>query len=308
MKSDYTFERKRTRDRLRQASKEMQMRSEIATAPAMIVPLQGYVFTRVETETAIIATIEELKRAGQPDIALVTIHLRYKMPEKNGQLKVRAQERAEQSAIYLLQGLRRLVRKTDQVFLCGYSMYFVLLAANLQGSEIVEERLWEALLWRIHSMGEQDLPRPAGMSIGHSAFPLPQTSAAELVQAAHAISRHFGEHSPRLSQRATRAARAEAGAAADTEDLPLLAKKLGIPYLTFLPSHPPRRVLQVVSARLARELRCYPVGRERNMLTVAMLNPQDSQALERLHQETGLRIFPVLTHPEALESALKRLG
>jgi hypothetical protein len=67
-------------------------------------------------------------------------------------------------------------------------------------------------------------------------------------------------------------------------------------------------LLQVVSARLAQELRCYPVGRERNMLTVAMLNPQDHQTLERLRQETGLLIFPVLTHPEALESALKQLG
>lgn len=284
------------------------MRSEIATAPAMTVPPQGYVFTHVETEAAISATIDELKRAGESDIALVAIHLRYKTPEKNGPLKVRAQERAAQSSVYLLQGLRRLVRRTDQVFLCGQSMYFVLLAANLQGAEIVEERLWEALLWRIHSMSDLDLPRPIGMSIGHGALPQPQTSAEELLHAAHAASRHFGEHLPRASQRAARVARAEASAPSETEDLPLLAKKLGIPYLTRLPARPPRRVLQVVNARLARELRCYPLGRERNMLTVAMLNPQDAQALERLQQETGLRIFPVLTHPEALESALKHLG
>jgi len=93
----------------------------------------------------------------------------------------------------------------------------------------------------------------------------------------------------------------------DRDELPLLARKLGIPYLSLLPGKLPQRVLHTLSARLARELRCYPIGRERNMLTVAMLNPQDHTILERLHQETGLHIFPVLTHPEALERALKQL-
>ncbi len=283
------------------------MRRETATAPATAVLPQGYLFTRVEAETAITETIQALHSAGQTEIALVAIHLRYKIAEKNGPAKNLADELAEKGTLYLLQSLRVLVRKTDHVFLCGQSMYFVLLAANLQGAEIVEERLWEALLWRVHSMSEQELPRPGSVSIGHGALHMSQ-SPDELLSAAHATSRHFGERARRTLQRSARAAREEHGAQPDeVEELPLLAKKLGIPYLTFLPSRPPRRVLQVVSARLAQELRCYPVGRERNMLTVAMLNPQDHQTLERLRQETGLLIFPVLTHPQALDSALKQL-
>jgi hypothetical protein len=43
------------------------------------------------------------------------------------------------------------------------------------------------------------------------------------------------------------------------------------------------------------------------MLTVAMLNPVDHSALDRLKQETGLHIFPVLTHPQALQVALEQL-
>jgi hypothetical protein len=43
------------------------------------------------------------------------------------------------------------------------------------------------------------------------------------------------------------------------------------------------------------------------MLTVAMLNPVDHSALDRLKQETGLHIFPVLTHPQALQVALEEL-
>src|SRR5207245_4871012 len=91
------------------------------------------------------------------------------------------------------------------------------------------------------------------------------------------------------------------------DELLALARKLGIPYLLLLPKKPPDRIQQLVNPKLAQELRCYPLGRERNTLTVAMLDPQDASALQRLQQETGLRIFPVLTHPQALQSAWEQL-
>jgi len=40
---------------------------------------------------------------------------------------------------------------------------------------------------------------------------------------------------------------------------------------------------------------------------VAMLNPQDHAVLERLQRETGFTIFPVLTNPEVLQTALEQL-
>ena len=82
---------------------------------------------------------------------------------------------------------------------------------------------------------------------------------------------------------------------------------MGIPYLTLLPHKLPADVQRLVNRGLAQELCCFPIGRERNMLTVAMLNPQDNAALDRLHQETGLHIFPVLAHPQALQHALEQL-
>jgi hypothetical protein len=91
------------------------------------------------------------------------------------------------------------------------------------------------------------------------------------------------------------------------EELPALARKLGIPYLSLLPRKLPERVQQLVDPKLAQELGCYPLGRERNILTVAMLNPKDRLALERLHQETGMDIFPILVHPQELQTALKQL-
>ena len=91
------------------------------------------------------------------------------------------------------------------------------------------------------------------------------------------------------------------------QELPVLARKLGIPYLTLLPRNLPQSLQHLVNPKLAHELRCYPLGRERDMLTVAMLNPVDHSALDRLKQETGLHIFPVLTHPQALQVALEQL-
>lgn len=282
------------------------MSNMIATAPTTTTLAQGYTFTYAADETEIIEAIRQLHAAGSAEIALVIVHLSYKKARKLR--KNLPDEQADRETSYLLQNIRPLVRKTDRVFLHEHSMYFVLPAANLQGAEIVEERLWEALLWRIHNMNEQEARRPEKLVIGHSAFPVPQASPEELLHSAHETSRCFSGHMVRARSRnlARGMGMEEADLSEEQEELPRLARKLGIPYLTLLPPKLPGRVLQVISARLARELHCYPVGRERNMLTVAMLNPQDHKALERLHQETGLRIFPVLTHPEALEHALEQ--
>lgn len=276
------------------------MRNEIVAIPNRTSPAQGYTFTTVETQAEIIEAIQHLSQAGGAQIALVIIHLCYKAG-RTGVASLVADERANQGSTYLLGNIRALVRRTDRVFLHQQDCYFVLLDANQQGAEIVEERLWEALLWRVHNMGEKETLRPAQLAIGHGALPVPHASPGELLSAAREFSRRFTWPVERERVRQRGASQSE-----EHDELPLLARKLGIPYLAPLPRRLPQRVLQVVNARLARELRCYPVGRDRNMLTVAMLDPQDHHALERLHQETGLRIFPVLTHPDALEAALKQ--
>jgi hypothetical protein len=273
------------------------MRKE-TTMPGAI-PAQGYTFTRAEVQTEIARAIEHLHAAGCMQIALVTIHLFYK--PTRGALSLDKPRR--QGSEFLLQNIRPLVRRTDLVFLHRHAFYFVLPGANLQGAQIVEERLWEALLWRVHNMGEYEAVRPANLAIGHGAFPDPHASFDELLSAAGEFSKRFDGHEKQALPHRT-----EQAQPIEQEELPKLARKLGIPYLALLPKRLPQHVLHIVNARLARELRCYPLGRERNILTVAMLDPQDRQAIERLHQETGLRIFPVLTHPEALETALRQFS
>lgn len=257
-----------------------------------------------EDRTIIVEKVRELSAQGNALVALVTIHLTYPHSEKNTPAKRLLAEQARESSTYLLQHLRSLVRKTDHVLLQEHALYFILLGANVQGACIVEERLWEALLWRTHNMSEheQHMLHPLSMTIGHAAFPDPQDSPDALLQAADVVSRRYDEQAGRSVAHSVASTPPEV-----SEELPQLARKLGIPYLSLLPGQVPPRVQQVVDAKLAHELHCYPVGRVRNTLTVAMRDPQDRRALERLHQETGLRIFPVLAHPEALENALKQL-
>jgi hypothetical protein len=77
----------------------------------------------------------------------------------------------------------------------------------------------------------------------------------------------------------------------------------GIPFMQ-IPSRLPTRLKQLVPYALALELRCAPVGRDHNRLTVAMANPTDAQAIYRLREVTGMTIFPVSCEPSALETLL----
>ncbi len=247
----------------------------------------------------------------------------------------------EQVTRYLLENLRSLVRKTDRVFLLEDTIYFLLPGANLQGGQIVQSRLWEALLWHVNTISHAETTEwrspvsrsSCSITIGHSAYPIPCNNIDEFIGAASAVVLRFERQPKRSEGPKRRKGRNDMEVSekdhkgtlpggqvsrssqqisllelenAD-EELPVLARKLGIPYLSLLPSKLPADIKQLVDPKLAHELHCYPLGRERNMLTVAMLNPQDRSALDRLHRETGLHIFPVLTHPQALQTALEQL-
>ncbi|MBV9229544.1 MAG: hypothetical protein JOZ18_09550 [Chloroflexi bacterium] len=254
-----------------------------------------YTYKLVDTVQDVVAMMQLVSATRAEQIALVTITLHFKYERKAypGQLAD-----VHQSARYILDNLRPLVRKTDVVLLSGNTFYFILLGANLQGGKIVQTRLWDALLWRVHNINDGDVQRPYAMSIGHSAYPEPCSDIDECITMACEVRESFGVYSER-------GGRKPGSPQNKDEELPALARKLGIPYLSLLPRKLPEKVQQLVSPRLAQELRCYPLGRERDVLTVAMSNPQDGDALDRLRRETGLHIFPVLTHPNELETALE---
>ncbi len=248
-----------------------------------------------DTIETIVSRIDTITKMRSTRVALVKIALRF---EQDGKIYGNRHTLADQSARYYLENLRALVRKTDSVFLRRHTFYFILPGANLQGGAIVQERLWEALLWRVHNTLEGDFLRPRSMTIGHSAGEALCNDIHQCIDAA-SEERLIFELQPEKVAR-------KAGAPKDGE-LPALARKLGVPYVSILPRKLPARIQRLVSPTLAQELHCFPIGRDRDILTVAMSNPQDSRALHRLRQETGLNIFPVLANPRELQIAVEQL-
>jgi hypothetical protein len=98
------------------------------------------------------------------------------------------------------------------------------------------------------------------------------------------------------------------GAAVEArETLRQHADTLGVPYVA-LPTHVSHGLRCIINAPLARELRAVPIGRTRGVLTVAMQNPGDIAAMQRLAAATGLTIFPVLAAADELDRALAELA
>lgn len=258
---------------------------------------QPYIYKTAENIQEIVSTLQSVTTTGCPQVALVTITLHF---EHERRLSPRKQAQLEYSTRYFLDNLRTLVRKTDEVFLLHHTFYFILRAANLQGGAIVQARLWDALLWRVHNAGDGEIVRPRSMTIGHSAYPIPYDHPLQCIEEAQVPSLCFDVQPEKSTRELCTHAPLE-------NDLPALARQLGIPYLALLPRNLPTQLRHLVTPQLARELQCYPVGRERDTLTVAMLNPDDQQALARLRQETGMSIFPVLAPPQELQIALEQL-
>ena len=273
---------------------------EASALPGKEATSPHYTYEMIDTLQPVQAAFEQIMANGIDQVALVIIKLFY------GQEVSR--EQTTQSSAYLLSILRPMVRKTDCVFLQENMLYFVLRAANQQGGSIVETRLWEALLWHIHNMTEKEFLHPISMIIGHSGYQESNASIEECIEAANVTSLRYNWQLENIHRKTPRHLSHPPQMAEEDIELPELARKLGIPYLSLLPQKLPAGVQRLVNPSLAQELRCFPIGRERNMLTVAMQNPQDNEALNRLHQETGLLIFPVLAHPETLQHALEQLG
>jgi hypothetical protein len=272
---------------------------EASVLPTKEATSTSYTYDMIDTLEPVRAAFEEILASGVDQVALIIIKLYY---EQEAHLA-----HTTQSSAYLLSILRPIVRKTDCVFLLGNALYFLLRGSNQQGGSIVETRLWESLLWRVHNMTEREFLRPASMTIGHSGYQESNASIQGSIEAANSVSLRYNWQAEKPSRKSLRHLQALPPITEDDTELPALARKLGIPYLTLLPHKLPAGVQHLVNPSLAQELRCFPIGRERNTLTVAMQNPQDNAALDRLHEETGLLIFPVLAHPQALQHALEQL-
>src|SRR5690242_14833199 len=130
----------------------------------------SYTYETIEKTSSIAAMVQQITSDCLQELALVSITLYFENGEKDSLYPL---AQVQPSTAYLLNSLRPLVRKTDAVFLLEDSrhlsadgempagnprfslatavtptLYFLLFGANIQGGQIVQSRLWEALLWR----------------------------------------------------------------------------------------------------------------------------------------------------------------
>ena len=281
------------------------MSIEALSRPRLTHVPASHSYEVVETVQSIATTLRLMTTTSVAQVALVAVSLEFEHDTKGS---ANRSAHIKQSTLYYLEHARTLVRKSDIVFWHQQTLYFLLLGATLQGAKIVQTRLWDALLWRIHNTSDIQLLRPKKMTIGHSAYPQPYDDEMQCIHAAHQEYHLFevqGERTGRKSSVRTQKQHVESRR--ENNDLPTLARKLGVPYLSLLPRKSVAQVEQLVNLKLVQELHCYPLGRERGTLTVAIANPEDHNVLDRLHKATGLHIFPVLAHPQELQTALDQL-
>lgn len=289
--------------------------------------------------TALVASL--LKDESRPvtQFALIALDLHFHVIDEQ-----QSSQQIEQSMHYYSENLRPLIRRSDALIRTQRTLYFVLFGANQQGGRLVQERLWEALLWSAHSAQESAMLSPHGMTIGSASTstfqppqqqPIAMATLDQVMQAAaqpqHSFTQSFqdeleGSAEPAESEKQADVATSEKRDEPQTEPLPtlhdreesvaahdseknlsLLARRLGIPYLSLLPRNVPEKLRQICSPQLSQELHCYPIGKERNTLTVALADPSNHSTLARLRQETGLQIFPVLAPAHELQLALEQM-
>src|SRR5437763_4736253 len=163
--------------------KEPGMGNETTSRPMMEHTPELYVYKTIKTPNDIVAMVEHITATCEAQVALVTITLGFETEGKtsNGRL---VYTDSGATITYFLNSLRLLVRKTDVVFLLSHTYYFLLPAANLQGGQIVQGRLWDALLWRIHNAADSEILCPCSISSGYSAYPAPHQDINECIEAA----------------------------------------------------------------------------------------------------------------------------
>jgi hypothetical protein len=142
------------------------------------------------------------------------------------------------------------------------------------------------------------------IALGCGSYPQPASSLETLLAQAGRV-RETITFRPAILAQSAPSSPPEHAARSTSPTGPSLAhpQASGIPFMQ-IPSRLPTRLQQLIPHALALDLRCAPVGRDHNRLTVAMANPTDTRAISYLHKTTGLTIFPVACEPSALDTLL----
>lgn len=90
----------------------------------------------------------------------------------------------------------------------------------------------------------------------------------------------------------------------DSAQIDASARNIIVPFLQ-LPVQLSTRLKSLITYDTASRLRCVPVGRDHQRLTIAMADTTDTDAINALHELTHMTIFPVACDKDALDTLLK---
>lgn len=206
---------------------------------------------------------------------------------------------------------RRVMRGTDQVIVHeGTGAAIILPDVDQEGVFNLVERIFHSINLLQPETVIPPLKRETDITIGIGSYPQPGKSQEELLYHAGCVAHNLTLRPAVTAQlRGSKAPLMTGISGWSTSDddagSPGASLGSGIPYMQ-LPARLPQNLKRLVPYSIARELRCIPVGRDHNRLTVAMAYPTDIQARARLQSVTGMSIFPVACDISALDSMLSK--
>ena len=212
----------------------------------------------------------------------------------------------------VLVNARRVMRSSDQMIVhAGAGAAIILPGVDQEGAFSVVERVFHSINLLQPETVIPPLKRETDITIGIGSYPRPGKSLEELLYHAGCVAHNLTLRPAVTTQlrgsKASLVTEISGGHTLDDEaSNPLHGQgNSGVPYMQ-LPARLPQNLKRLVPYAMARELRCVPVGRDHNRLTVAMAQPADTQALTRLQSLTGMIIFPVTCDISALDSVLAK--
>ena len=211
----------------------------------------------------------------------------------------------------ILINMQRTIRSSDNILVhVGASIAIILPDVDQEGAQALLERVYHSINLLQPETVIPPLKRETEITLGIGSYPKPGASLEELLYQTGFIAssitlrpavtvqlhgtRSIGLVEVNLFDRNQDEENDSFGAAPNN----------GIPFMQ-LPARLSSSLKRLIPYSLACELRCAPVGRDHNRLTVAMASPGDTQAIERLCLTTGMIIFPVACETQALDGLLE---
>jgi MshEN domain len=210
------------------------------------------------------------------DVVLSGVYAALREEEHFSLICIYAFEDSEASLARAAPRIRRNVRQGDTVLLAERACAIILSETTLESAQALARRLVvlladvECELELLHGLAAREL--------------------VERMQAARAVEIQYEEErSPAFLPEVEQAA------------LP----GVSLPYLAFLADYPPRRLFRLFPYDLACQYQCFPVGAERDMLTVGTRERLDEQVIEHFRQVTKRGIFQVRCEARLIDDVLR---